>query len=146
MSHDNHCWGYTNILVFCHVNSLELIWRSEPVDFNYGCPILKWTAVTSLDLKNSPDSNVHGANMGPTWVLSAPAGPHVGPINLVIREATGSQANLSNNAYHGDMPYCPFWSQSIWCVASVAWKIDTSTGDKPTHGHQGMASHWLSIT
>ena len=25
-----------------------------------------------------PDSNVHGANMGPTWVLSAPDGPHVG--------------------------------------------------------------------
>ena len=29
-----------------------------------------------------PDSNVHGANMGPTWVLSAPDGPHVGPMNL----------------------------------------------------------------
>ena len=26
-----------------------------------------------------PDSKVHGANMGPTWVLSAPDGPHVGP-------------------------------------------------------------------
>ena len=24
--------------------------------------------------------------MGPTWVLSVPGGPHVGPINLVIRE------------------------------------------------------------
>ena len=23
-----------------------------------------------------PDSEVHGANMGPTWVLSAPDGPH----------------------------------------------------------------------
>ena len=23
--------------------------------------------------------------MGPTWVLSAPGGPHVGPMNLVIR-------------------------------------------------------------
>ena len=55
MSPDNHCWGYTNILAFCNVvKSLELIWRSEPVDFNYGCPIFKWTAATSLDLKNSP--------------------------------------------------------------------------------------------
>ena len=26
--------------------------------------------------KNDPDSNVHGANMEPTWVLSAPDGPH----------------------------------------------------------------------
>ena len=33
-----------------------------------------------------PDSKVHGANMGPTWVLSAPGGPHVGPINLAIRD------------------------------------------------------------
>ena len=33
----------------------------------------------------SPDSNIHGANMGPTWVLSAQSGPHVSPINLVIR-------------------------------------------------------------
>ena len=28
---------------------------------------------------------VHGANMGPTWVLSAPDRPHVGPMNLAIR-------------------------------------------------------------
>ena len=33
-----------------------------------------------------PDSKVHGANMGPTWVLSAPDGPHVGPMNLAIRD------------------------------------------------------------
>ena len=34
---------------------------------------------------NFPDSKVHGANMGPTWVLSALDGPHVGPMNLAIR-------------------------------------------------------------
>ena len=32
-----------------------------------------------------PDSKVHGANMGPTWVLSVPDGPHVAPMNLTIR-------------------------------------------------------------
>ena len=32
-----------------------------------------------------PDSKVHGANMEPTWALSAPNGPHVGPMNLAIR-------------------------------------------------------------
>ena len=32
-----------------------------------------------------PDSKVHGANMGPTWVLSAPDGPHLGPMTLAIR-------------------------------------------------------------
>ena len=33
---------------------------------------------------NVPDSKVHGTNMGPTWVLSAPGGPHIGPMSLVI--------------------------------------------------------------
>ena len=32
-----------------------------------------------------PDSKFHGTNMGPTWVLSAPDGPQVGPIKLAIR-------------------------------------------------------------
>ena len=31
-----------------------------------------------------PDSKIHGANTGPTWVPSAPDGPHVGPMNLAI--------------------------------------------------------------
>ena len=30
-----------------------------------------------------PDSKVHGANMGPTWVQSAPDGPRVGPWTLI---------------------------------------------------------------
>ena len=34
-----------------------------------------------------PDNIVHGANMGPTWVLSAPGGPRVCPMNLVIRNS-----------------------------------------------------------
>ena len=33
-----------------------------------------------------PDSKIHGANMGHTWVLPAPGGPHVGPMNLAIRD------------------------------------------------------------
>ena len=34
----------------------------------------------------TPDSKVHGDNMRPSWVLSAPDGPHVGPMNLAIRD------------------------------------------------------------
>ena len=33
-----------------------------------------------------PDSKLHGANMGPTWVLSVPDGPHGGPMNLAIMD------------------------------------------------------------
>ena len=38
-----------------------------------------------MTLCYTPDSKVHGANMGPTWVLSASDGPHVVPMNLAIR-------------------------------------------------------------
>ena len=36
----------------------------------------------------TPDSKVHWANMGPTWVLLAPDGPHVGPMNLATRNVS----------------------------------------------------------
>ena len=48
-----------------------------------------------------PDSKVHVANMGPTWVLVAPGGPHVGPMNLAIRAAllyTTYPLNVLTNA------------------------------------------------
>ena len=37
--------------------------------------------------RSYPDTKVHGDIMGPTWVLSAPGGPHIGPMNLAIRVA-----------------------------------------------------------
>ena len=40
--------------------------------------------MTSSWVQKIPDGKVHGANMGPTWVLSAPCGPHVGFMNLAI--------------------------------------------------------------
>ena len=39
------------------------------------------------DFVDIPDSNVSGASMGPTWVLSAPDGPHVCPMDFAIRDA-----------------------------------------------------------
>ena len=41
-----------------------------------------------------PDSKVHGTNMGPTWVLSAPDGPYVGPMKLAIRDTDVQVASL----------------------------------------------------
>ena len=35
-----------------------------------------------------PDSNVHGANMGPIWGRQDPGGPQVGPINFAIWDVT----------------------------------------------------------
>ena len=54
---------------------------------------LPFTCIIILQINNprvnegaNPDSKVHGANMGPTWALSVPDGPHVGPMNLAIWE------------------------------------------------------------
>ena len=33
-----------------------------------------------------PVIKIHGANMGPTWFMSAPDGPHLVPMNLVISD------------------------------------------------------------
>ena len=49
-----------------------------------GIKALKCNYIDFKQLEIDPDSNIHGANMGPTWVLSAPDGPHDGPLNLAI--------------------------------------------------------------
>ena len=38
----------------------------------------------SVTTKNTLDSKVHGANMGPIWGQQDPGGPHVGPMNFAI--------------------------------------------------------------
>ena len=48
----------------------------------------------AIEYISIPDSNVHGANMGPTWVLSAPDGPHIGPMNLAIKVSTLLNLNI----------------------------------------------------
>ena len=64
-----HSWLIRLLLIFTCIASLAP-WRIW----------VKWNS--------TPDSKVRGANMGPTWVLSAPDGPHVGPMNLAIRDLT----------------------------------------------------------
>ena len=46
-----------------------------------------------------PDSKVHGANMGPTWVLSAPDGPDVGPMNFAIWAITKASYKMTQGKY-----------------------------------------------
>ena len=55
-----------------------------------------------------PDNKVHGANMGPTWVLSAPDKPLVGPMNLATR--VGCPFHLAR-LYRTDLfvPAPPAW-------------------------------------
>ena len=41
--------------------------------------------------QSTPESKVHGANTGPTWVLSAPGGSYVDPMNLAIWDNKGKR-------------------------------------------------------
>ena len=69
---------------------------------------------------SSPDSKVPGANMGSTWVLSAPDGPHDGPMNLdiwVIAE-TITRRQLPN--------ILPLAMQGI--LKTLVWKGNGSEG------------------
>ena len=53
-----------------------------------------------------PDSKVDETSMGLTWVLSAPDGPHVGPMNLV------------SGVYWCHMGYSSKCCQSVWDIIS----------------------------
>ena len=72
--------------------------------------VLCWYSGPLLNTRNHlwtkrtyPDSKVHRANMRPTWVLSAPDEPHVGPMNLFIR-AGNPKANKCCSPIHS-YPY-----------------------------------------
>ena len=71
----------------------------ESVVLGYGLAQTHTMQSQSRGRNHNPDSKVHGANMMPAWILSAPDGPHVGPMNLAIREVPVSHACI----YH-----CPF--------------------------------------
>ena len=44
--------------------------------------------------------------MGPTWVLSAADGPHVGPMNLAIKDVNlGFQSSISKEYEHDIIRY-----------------------------------------
>ena len=61
-----------------------------------------------------PYSKIHATNMGPTWVLSAPEGPHGGPMNLVIREPNKLQQFGSPIYIHRSMVSTPCVLTSLW--------------------------------
>ena len=76
--------GLHNLWVL-YVSSATRSWYVVPniLLFSFYCFI-----ILDPESDDIPDSKVHGANMGPTWILSAPGGYHVGPMNLAIRDAS----------------------------------------------------------
>ena len=78
------------------------IWKETTCDWWF--PAQRWHKGPVL-LETIPYSNVHGANRGPTWVLSAPDGPYVGPMNLAIRDAMPSSYTISQRS-NNSSPKC----------------------------------------
>ena len=80
--HDIHtsigCWNSVNKSTVHAWNMFHKIFTQFccALFFVVELPMLEWF---SLYL------SLHGANMGPTWVLWAPDGPHIGLMNLAIR-------------------------------------------------------------
>ena len=101
---ENHCVLIESSLKFIH---------GDPISSN-GHLVTTHSWKPQLDNSSSrnvglvPDSNVHGINMGPTWVLSAPDGPHAGPMNLAIRVilkfSSSSRPYNQSIVYHKPFP------------------------------------------
>ena len=70
--------------------------------------ILCWLAFISSD---TPDSKVHGANMGPIWGRQDPGGPLVGPMNFAIWNRTGYAVD---HRHHVDL---------LTCIEHKGWYI-----------------------
>ena len=67
-----------------------------------------------------PNSKVHGANMGPIWVLWAPDGPHVGPMNLAIWVLLWMVSLIILSRYqHGLLDHC--WTQYVLWLSILDW-------------------------
>ena len=63
---------------------LLIVWSQIVLHFaQYHCTLFFYSLDAFFAI---PDSKLHGAYMGPIWVLSARDGPHVGPMNLAIRD------------------------------------------------------------
>ena len=56
----------------------NIIWWATPFAFQCCCIQNEWPMITQM-------ARFHVANMEPIWVLSAPGGPHVGPMDFAIR-------------------------------------------------------------
>ena len=90
-----------------------------------------WNILTSAT-ERPPDSKVHGANMGPTWVLSAPDGPHDGLMNLAIK---GPWSLLSFKPISHSWKYTYFSNMSFSCFIQYCVMLD----------HVIVALHWLYL-
>ena len=70
------------------------------------------------DSMSSPDSKVHGANMGPIWGRQDPGEPHVGPMNFAIWDlfSHSPRGYFTGSGTIAPMPVKWHWETKVdWC-------------------------------
>ena len=100
------------------------------------------SCLSDLHTKLSPDNNVHGANMEPTWVLSAPDGLHVGPMNLAIREDNQQECSRLSNSI--TLWYLMPWMNplsSVWWFSFRNRFLNDSSLQWSHNGRDGVSNH-----
>ena len=83
-----HKTALVQVMAWCRhatSNYLRQCWPRYVLPYSVTRPQWVYNAVHHHPGKhNIPDSEVHGSNMGPIWVLSTPDGPRFSPMNLAI--------------------------------------------------------------
>ena len=115
----NSCNIYAKGMVVLHVQNLMAMFMHKQDG--------KWILSLLRLIEEYPDSKVHGTNKGPTWVLLAPDGPHVGPMNLAIRVVNSDEMGLGICRYYFSIK--DKGMQKVWvttpAVCSIFPKICT---------------------
>ena len=113
-----------------YTKSQQLIWRAGFRKYHLKMPDLQMSRSGFITWQGTrivapvmatrwptPDSKVHGANMGPIWGRQDPGGPHVGPMNFVLWDPIlcFSEYDASNDQL-GFSVYVSLWypRQSLW--------------------------------
>ena len=72
-------WKIIEFSVFTVERILVLTYWEQGLLYEHGLTLIPaW-------ISKHPDSKVHGAYMGPTWGRQDPGGPHISPMNFIIR-------------------------------------------------------------
>ena len=118
----------TGITVMPIIYTVLAVDRARHIVTNITC--LHPVPLGKMDhFKNVPDNKIHAANMGPTWVLSDPGGPHVGPVNLGIRGAMMSGW------------WCGFVATYALKMSMAFWQGKYKTYEKPVFRFHRLHTH-----
>ena len=155
-------WNYSVPNNNSKVSANEITRYLFPWFWSWSYDPMRYCVTTKYGFIPYPDGKVHGTNMGPTWVLSAPAGPHVGPMNLAIRVGSFQSHQMSHD-HHGiscsrqiDRFFNSFYrltpknTSNLCITVSLSgiyrWPVDSLTKGQLCRKRKGQLCHGVSIS